>query len=243
MRSISHQWLWVDLELTVADWGVKMTGWWFVCDWARMVRQNSLPKSRRGIVVQGAYLKQLREQLGLTQEDAALRACVSVKVIQKAERGLPLSPESIRRLAAAYSLPGSPLSPTDLITEVKQPEVILVRFIEGIWSNGWRQVVDRLVDDSVTFRCELGTLHGRAALTQRLESLHRMFAPVKVMIEDQTGDDQKAACRWRLQFARDVNDRLTSLRHGMTSIVVKDGKIVEAAEYWEPDTRAPLVAS
>lgn len=58
----------------------------------------------------GGRLRQLRNERALTQEDLAAKAGVSLATVQRAERGEPLSADSVASLAAALGLAATELT-------------------------------------------------------------------------------------------------------------------------------------
>lgn len=55
------------------------------------------------------HIRQLRRRHAMTQEDLAARSGCGLATIQRAERGRPLSPDSLAAIAAAFDVPASDL--------------------------------------------------------------------------------------------------------------------------------------
>jgi transcriptional regulator with XRE-family HTH domain len=215
----------------------------------RLAQEN--PQRIRGIAVNGELLRALRRQCGLTQEEAAHVARVSVRLISKAEAGGPIDAWSLRALADLLTRPDRPVIPHDLAAApdslsdaAEQPYlavVLLNEFLRGMWEGDWRQTLERLTDAQITFHCEQGTLVGRTSLAARVERLHQALGPARILVHEPSGAHAQAACRWRLTAAHHASTpdaptpHAATVRHGMTSLIAKGSRVVQAWEFWDPE--------
>src|SRR5262245_420036 len=132
-------------------------------------------RRRRSFAVKAELLRACRLANGWTQEDAALKAGVSDRLIRKAESGGPLEIQSIASLAQLYSTAERRLTPDDLLAEpvaagvAKSPsstashaETLVRRLFQELWNQRKFAAIDELLSPDCVLHAEGRDLHGRA---------------------------------------------------------------------------------
>ncbi|MCC6189408.1 MAG: ester cyclase [Anaerolineales bacterium] len=70
------------------------------------------------------------------------------------------------------------------------------RYFEDIWNRHDLAAVDALVAPEVRGHVAGTDLQGRAALRQRLEATHQVYAEPRFTVEDQVAEGDRVAVRW-----------------------------------------------
>jgi transcriptional regulator with XRE-family HTH domain len=211
------------------------------------------PKHRptsRGVVVRGSDLRVWREQRGWSQEEAASRAEISVKVIRKAEQGEPIDLSSAAALAAIYSSPDRPLTIADLIATERielngkdsQPDgVQVVRdWLSETWGGGNLDRIDQLTCEDLQLHCETGVVTSRQQLRQRSERLRQSFSDFQLTIGSIVENGDAIVARWQVAMThtgewlglKPTSRRIEAI--GVTSIRLEAGGIKGGWEFWDP---------
>ncbi|MBB5353191.1 transcriptional regulator with XRE-family HTH domain [Haloferula luteola] len=100
----------------------------------------------KGALIDGRQLRSRREQRGMTQDQLAMEAGLTRSVVQKAERGGPLSPTTIQALARAVGSVGSSLALSEDWGRHAEEEVVSPFKPESLPKIGtvWRQTRELL---------------------------------------------------------------------------------------------------
>lgn len=198
----------------------------------------------------GARIRELRRLCKLTQEEFAHESGLSVRLISKAEAGGPLDAWSLRAIVRVLDRAERPICPQDLTLPMDAngdrgpfAVVLLNQFLHGLWQPNWRETVEQFADENIVFHCEQGSLVGRAALATRTERFREVFVAGEISVLEQSGGATRAAARWRLKTP-DANHAPAEggERHGLTSIVVAEARIVQAWEFWAPEPARSVLA-
>lgn len=207
------------------------------------------PRRSRSFAVKGDLLRSCRIANGWTQEDAALKAGFSDRLIRKAESGGPLQIQSIAILAELYSSPDRRLTPDDLLAEpvaaaphsssASQAAATVRRFLDELWNRRNYAVIDELHSPNGVHHAEGEDRQGREAMRQRAIEIHAAFSDIELTIQELTVAGDLVICRWRATFVftgpwrgLPPSGKRLSVR-ASTWARVADGILIEGWDYWD----------
>jgi hypothetical protein len=137
---------------------------------------------QRGVPVRGDYLRFLRKRRGWTQQEFALLAGYSERLIRKAEEGRCLMPETIQVLAETLTDEELPVVAEDLWLSSRQTMMLFGRLLAGVrpWT---MECLTPVVSDSIETHCKgaaevafTGVFHGRSGLMTWIERFRQVLA-------------------------------------------------------------------
>lgn len=137
---------------------------------------------QRGVPVRGDYLRFLRKRRGWTQQEFALLAGYSERLVRKAEEGRCLMPETIQVLAETLTDEELPVVAEDLWLSSRQTMMLFGRLLAGVrpWT---MECLTPVVSDSIETHCKgaaevafTGVFHGRSGLMTWIERFRQVLA-------------------------------------------------------------------
>ena len=201
---------------------------------------------KRGVLPNSQFIKQVRFALGWSQEVAAAKAGVSVKLIRKAENDRPIDLQSLAILVELYSEAGQKVSLADFALlspdqsengEDARNAAYLHTWFQQVWvGTNWR-TLESLFGDAFLFHCRVGTLQSLDELRKEIESIKAQYVPLNVDIHTQFQRGSLIIGHWRavLEVVEDIAKPVSKLNSsGVTTFRVLEGKVFEAWEYWHP---------
>jgi transcriptional regulator with XRE-family HTH domain len=137
---------------------------------------------QRGVPVRGDYLRFLRKRRGWTQQEFALLAGYSERLVRKAEEGRCLMPETIQVLAETLTSDELPVAAEDLWLSSRQTMMLFGRLLAGIRPLTM-ECLTPVASDSMETLCKgapevafTGVFRGRSGLMTWIERFREVLA-------------------------------------------------------------------
>ena len=196
------------------------------------------------VFVDGLQLRQLRQSLRWTQEQAAEKSGYTDRLIRKLERGGPVNVQTLKDVVEAYGASSVELLSVTAESFIREQtrtmmESLARQWFERIFNKREIDAINELVAPSVMLLAE-GTTHvGRDAMRDRVQAVLNAFNPLQLTIEKVLVDGDSTVVYWMVKkkhiaefLGIPATNRWVKLR-GSSHARFENNQIIEARDHWD----------
>ncbi|EAQ82269.1 hypothetical protein DSM3645_01105 [Blastopirellula marina DSM 3645] len=204
---------------------------------------------RRSIHVDGARLKSIRLQLGLTQETVATATGYTDRLVRKLENGGPVNCQTLNDFITYYKMilsrVGTPALERDICFQTLsvQPdsdrEAIVRKWFEQAYNQRSLDCVNEVFHPDVLLIAEGQMLQGSEEITKRVAAVLAGFDPLHLEVESVFSQENIVITYWRATKTHagpflgiQPTGRTVSIR-GNSMAKFQGDKIIEVRDHWD----------
>ncbi|EAQ81634.1 hypothetical protein DSM3645_28672 [Blastopirellula marina DSM 3645] len=197
----------------------------------------------------GARLKAVRLQLGLTQEAVAAATGYTDRLVRKLENGGPVNYQTLNDFISYYRLMLSRVGTSSLEPDISfqtlsmQPEpereTIVRNWFEQAYNQRNVDYVAEVFHPDVSLIAEGQVLQGSEVITQRVAAVLAGFDPLQIEVESLFTQENTVIAYWHVTkthsgsfFGIPPTGRTISIR-GSSMAAFQGNKIIEVRDHWD----------
>lgn len=203
-----------------------------------LIKKSAKTHRRGSVYVDGELLRQTRQQVQLTQEQAGEKSGYSDRLIRKLESGGPVSAQTLHDVVETYR----EISPRSLAERAatfvlprqhSENERLVLEWFRRAYNE--RDIA--VISDLLHSTARAGRAPGALSICRRLETLWAAFHPLEVQVEQMFADGDWVIALWKAKMKQVRNffglvptDRRMIIR-GSSRFHLRQGRIVEVHDH------------